>query len=374
MATALVAGTPAASAGEAPAPCPSMSDVIVAGTVEEPRLTELSGLIGSEEHRETLWAVNDSGGAAELYALGEDGTALGAYPVEGATNVDWEDLALGRGPDPARSYVFVGDIGDNDAARDSVTVYRVPEPVEPPEPPGRPLPGAVAFELRYPGGPADAEALLVDPRTGDLLVITKSLVGPSRILRAPAASLVEGEPVTMVADGELTVPITTFSPTQPPWAVTSADLGNDGAAILVRTYASIFVYPRDEGESVADALGGTPCVAPSAAEEQGEAIAMLDGLGGFVTISEGEAPAIHQVTPLQESAAPTTEPPRDPLLPTANETSLAAPALMVAILILTGAALLVWSRRARQPQPSGSSVRPSRRAASGTNGSGAKGP
>jgi hypothetical protein len=383
MVVAVVAVAPAtaptAGAGEPPGdgpiPCPRLSGVAVEGTVEEPRLTELSGVIGSEEHYETLWAVNDSGGAAELYAMGEDGTALGAYPVEGATNVDWEDLAVGRFPDPARSYVFIGDIGDNEATRESVTVYRVPEPVLPLEPPGRPLPDAVAIELRYPGGPADAEALLVDPRTGDLIIITKAqgFERTSRVLRAPAASLVEGAPVTMLDDGEFTVPILDFIPNRPLWAVTSADFGFDGAALLVRTYASIYVYLRADGVSVADALRNMPCVAPSAREDQGEAIAVLDGIDGYVTISEGAAAKIHHVAVLEDSGPTTTELPRNPFLPIAEEASPTATGLVVAIVIATGLAVVLWARRP-VPQLSGLSVRPRRRAASGTNGSGANGP
>ena len=105
---------------------------------------------------------------------GKTGTALGAYPVTARRSTDWEDIAVGPGPDGDGDFLYVGDIGDNGAERRSVTVYRVAEPEAAPVPPGVALSGAEAIELTYPGGPVDAEALLVDPRTGDLVIVTKS--------------------------------------------------------------------------------------------------------------------------------------------------------------------------------------------------------
>ena len=48
----------------------------------------------------------------------------------------------------------------------------------------RPSGDVRTYELDYPGGSADAEALLADPRTGRLVVVTKGLVG-GQVLVAP---------------------------------------------------------------------------------------------------------------------------------------------------------------------------------------------
>ena len=86
----------------------------------------------------------------------------------------------GRRPN-GRPLLYVGDIGDNASRRASIDVYRVPEPRV----------GAAAsapaarLRLRYPDGAHDAEALLVDPLRGDLVIVTKVL-GAARAYRASA--------------------------------------------------------------------------------------------------------------------------------------------------------------------------------------------
>ena len=241
LAGALV--TPAASAG--PSECDEFEPVEVGGPVAEPRLIELSGLAASPGHSDVLWAHNDSGGAAELYAFAEDGTSLGAYPVEGAEAVDWEDMAAGPAPNGSDSVLYIGDIGDNDAARPTVTVYRVYEPGEIPAEPGVPLTEVEAIELEYPDGPSDAEALLVDPRSGDLVIVTKSLLGRSRVLSVPAASLVPGAPVPMVDEGGLQVPLPPEPGSGfPGTAVTGGDVSPDGSMVLLRTYRSVLAFAR----------------------------------------------------------------------------------------------------------------------------------
>ena len=171
--------TPAASAG--PSECVDFEPVEVGGTVTEPRLVELSGLAASPATRTCCGHTTTPVARAELYAFAEDGTSLGAYPVEGAEAVDWEDMAAGPAPNGSDSVLYIGDIGDNDAARPTVTVYRVHEPGDVPVAPGVPLTEVEAIELQYPDGPSDAEALLIDPRTGDLVIVTKSLLGRSRV-------------------------------------------------------------------------------------------------------------------------------------------------------------------------------------------------
>ncbi len=50
-----------------------------------------------------------------------------------------------------------------------------------------PSTGVDTLTLRYPDGPHDSEALMVDPRSGDLYVVVKHLAGgPAAVYRAPA--------------------------------------------------------------------------------------------------------------------------------------------------------------------------------------------
>jgi hypothetical protein len=348
VATAAIAHSPVAHAGEGV--CDRFGPVDVAGTVADPGLTEISGLARSGRHRGMLWTHNDSGGAPALSAMDEAGADLGTFTVEGATATDWEDLASGPGPDAGTSYLYAGDIGDNDAVRPSVTVYRVAEPAAAPAGQDGTLRGATAIELRYPDGPADAEALLVDPVSGDLLVVTKSFSGTARILRAPAASLHDGAPVVLVTEGELSLGMLT--------AVTGGDVSPDGSVVLLRTYSSVLAFARPAGVSLVDALLGGSCAAPQVQEPQGEAVAFTTAGDAYVTVSEGAHPPVHRVAVEPPAAgtsttqAPTTSAPPRPAAPDEPSTT-AAPAIVVGIGVALVVAVLAgaWSLRRRLRRP-----------------------
>lgn len=181
--------------------------------------------------------------------------------MSGATNVDWEDVAFAGGD------LFAADIGDNRARRPSVTIYRVPEP----EPGAGAVRPSAVLQVRYPGGPADAEALVADG--SDLYVLTKNWDGAgSRLLRLPRADgVAEDLGVTRIPRSEL---------------VTGASWRS--GVVYVRTYLGVEAFA---GPSVAAALRSAPCRLPSLPEPQGEAIAAT--ATGYVTASEGASPALH---------------------------------------------------------------------------------
>ncbi len=98
------------------------------GTIQTPELDEASGLAASAKNPGTLWINNDSGDSARLFAIAPDGSTRGIYPFEGASAIDWEDVAIGPGPHAQTPYLYAGDIGDNGSVRPNVVLYRVPEP------------------------------------------------------------------------------------------------------------------------------------------------------------------------------------------------------------------------------------------------------
>lgn len=245
---------------------------VVAGAVPDP-VTEASGLAASRNNRGVVWAHNDSGGEPSLYALGAAGQIRATLPVAGAVNVDWEDMARGPGPGGAPDWLYVGDIGDNEASRGSVRVYRVPEPDLGGSASGAVLPAAPAafVDLVYADGPRDAEALVVDPRNGDLFVITKR-EERSRVYRARSPSFT-GEEVTLEYLRDLGEGL-----------VTAADACADGKTVLVRSYLGLDAYG---GPSVAGALRGTPSRRLVEVEPQGETVAAAPDCEGYYTLSEG---------------------------------------------------------------------------------------
>lgn len=273
----------------------------------DPVLNEVSGVAASRTNPPLLWVHDDSGGAPSVYAVRPDGTPVATYTIDGATNTDWEDIAVGRGPQRGVSYLFVGDIGQNNAPRDHVTVYRVAEPEAPFSNTGT-LTGAAVISLRYPDQPIDAESMFVDPRSGDLYVIDKELLSRvGRVFRAPARTLVDGADVTMrevasfTLEGDDPVLATGVARFPGTW-ITGADISPDGSTILVRTYRRVLAFSRGERSTVASAFRRPPCAAPQIDEPQGEAIGFAANGASYYTIGEGVGAAVHRFTvrpPLQ---------------------------------------------------------------------------
>jgi len=305
LAGVLVVVAPA-PAGALPRPCPAYSAPEAAGTLPDVSwFNEISGLVASRAHPGVLWAISDGGNGNEVVALEPDGTELARYSLTGTTNLDWEDLAIGEGPGGA-DHLYVADIGGNGVIRDEVTIYRIAEPVvaSGQEPVVAPLAGAEAIELTYPDGTHDAEALLHDPVTGDLLIATKADDG-GRLYRA---SQDDGELVE-VASGY--VPTNLFDN-----GVTAADISADGTEVHLRTYYRSFVFRRAPGQTVADALAGPACrvpLPPILDQVQGEVLALDPATGGQLTTSERNLDLIPDLGPQSifsvDSCAPPSVPP-----------------------------------------------------------------
>ena len=160
--------TATAAVPRVPALCERLRTRVI-GRAPTPPAGELSGLVRSRSGG--FWTHNDSGDSPRIFGLGRDGRLRSEVALAGAENVDWEDIAI-RG-----RTLYVGDIGDNLAQRPEIVVYRLPEP-----PPGATSAAAERIALRYPDGAHDAEALLVDPRDGSLVIVTKDFGGIARRL------------------------------------------------------------------------------------------------------------------------------------------------------------------------------------------------
>jgi hypothetical protein len=274
--------------------CAGATEQLPASTVANPDLIEISGLAASRT-QDVIWAHNDSGDTARVFAIAPNGDTLATYELVGAEAFDWEDMALGPGPDGGEQYLYFADIGDNASIRPSVTVYRGLEPtfgalnstltIDPHE----------ALVLRYPDGAHDAETLLLDPVSADVYVVTKDISGgPSGVYRASATGAV---PATLekvaeidfaaLAPAKVIPPDGGALPTALGRIPTGGDISPDGDIIAIRTYATVWLWQRPEGGSIADAFSTPPCEAPSAVEAQGESLAFEADGRGYFTASEG---------------------------------------------------------------------------------------
>jgi hypothetical protein len=259
----------------------------IAGRISSPAAVELSGLALARSQRGVLWAHNDSGDSARVLAVSTSGRRLAELAVPGAENYDWEDISVGPAPGGGHA-LYVGDIGDNEAERPSVVVYRVPEPRIAGGRSGATAP-ARALTLRYPDGAHDAEALLVSRSTGALVIVTKSFSGVAGVYLAARPR--EGRTTALRRVGRLSL--------GGGEAVTAGSVSGDGRTIALRSYFRAFVWSRRRGESVPTALRRKPCRvdADLLAEGQGETLALTREGGVLFTVPEGERPAIRRYSP-----------------------------------------------------------------------------
>ncbi len=245
-------------------------------TFADPAIAESSGLV---VRGPDVLTVNDSGDGAVVYVVdAASGATVGRTTYTTDEVVDVEALAAGR-----NGTVWVGDIGDNGRDRPVVSLYRVPAVTR-----GDRTVTARRFDLVHPDGPRDAEALLVQPSTGRIFVVTKGVFG-GQVLAAPRTLRTDrpnrlrpvGSVGGLVTDG-------TFLP---------------GGAVALRDYADGFVVDPRTWRTVGSFR------LPS--QQQAEAIAPWPQRRVLVS-SEGETQPLFSapVPPrLLQQASPSADPP-----------------------------------------------------------------
>lgn len=132
-------------------------------------LPEVSGLALSHLHRNLLWVTNDSGNQPYLYAIDARTCRVRArLRLLDTPGRDHEALAVGKDA-AGRAVIWVGDIGDNQDSWPYARVHKVYEPTVLRDA----AVSVVTYRFTYPGGPRNAEALLADPDSERLWVISK---------------------------------------------------------------------------------------------------------------------------------------------------------------------------------------------------------
>lgn len=252
---------------------------IVLGTVENKQIDEASGIAVSRQHPQHVWTHNDSGDHNRIFLVGPSGEDRGTFRIENTGNRDWEDMAIGPGPEAEIDYLYISDIGDNLAQHAIKRVFRLPEPdvTEYADVPGVPwLPAAEMIQFTYPGGPVDAETFMIDPITKDFFVVTKRAF-PTKVFIARYPQKTDE-----VFEIELlgTLPFT---------EATAGDISPDGSRILIKTKTHVYMWSRNPGEPIRDAFLRSPVRIPYYPEPQGEAIGWSPDGKSYFTISESRS-------------------------------------------------------------------------------------
>lgn len=235
---------------------------------------------------------NDSGDVARVFLVDRSGATRAVVQLAGVRAVDWEDIALAPGASAGTFDVCVADIGDNEAQRARVMIYRFSEPELPQD--ARTLEVApTVHAFRYAEGATNAEAFAVDPRTGDGYIFTKRLDGRSFVYRLSAPWPTEGV-VELPCWFELALP----AALPPARVVTGADFSPDGGRLALRCVWQGWEWRSEaEGESldVPSLLARKPVLLPLAAELQGEALAYRADGAALLTLGEGVHRALFEL-------------------------------------------------------------------------------
>lgn len=261
--------------------CLELGDSPGSVVVEDVPANESSGLAAGQAQAGVFY-THDDGGEPSLYLFTLDGSFLGELHVDDASNENWEDVAAGPCPGKvaADHCLWIGDIGDNDETRPSITVYVIPETRGLSE-------TAVACNFRYPEGEArDAEALFVDP-SGTLRVVSKEDDGEAKVFRVDAPRC-DGTVEDLALEYEL----------QLGGAVTGAAMRADGQAVVFRSLTHGWMWVGCEVD-----LRDAPIEVDLGAQPQGEAIAFGDD-GALVVTSEGEPFRVWEVPCAEVGPAP----------------------------------------------------------------------
>ncbi len=274
--------TGCSGSGEAGPSCaPDSRDPIRVGTLALPS-SELSGLAASHTLTGQLWTQDDSGDS-DIFAIDSNAGMHGVLDLDGADAVDWEDIATG--PCGAAKCIFVADTGDNDLTRQTVSILEVSEPTSS-------VVGTIKtafrrYVVRYPDGPHNVEALVIDSRDGKAYGITKVDSGDAQVFEFP---LTESQTATAVQIG-------TFSPPSGDGRVTAADLIVDDCAVklAIRTHDRLFELRGEPETAIADLLGAKAHELNVADEDQGESVAYAADGSAYFTVSEGASPPLWRV-------------------------------------------------------------------------------
>jgi len=247
-------------------------------------MDEISGIAASGINENLFYVHNDSGDTSRFFAILPSGKVKSIIYFKGDPKEtfgvhDCEDIAVGPGPVMGKSYVYMGDIGDNYAERKYITVYRMEEKTAWATD-SISKADAVPIHFKYPDGPKDAETLMIDPIEKLIYIISKRqysvTVYTSPLIYKPNDTLVLSKRCRLFFPG-----YNLFK-----W-ITGGDISKDGRQVLIKSYVMVYYWKRQGNMPVWKTLQKKPQLLPYIQEKQGEAIGFTPDGKGYYTTSEG---------------------------------------------------------------------------------------
>ncbi|WP_166636931.1 hypothetical protein [Cognatilysobacter terrigena] len=236
---------------------PPNGDARVSGLMLDSQLSEISGLAVSNRHDDTLWMHDDGGNPPRLFAVDRDGGRVATFRIEGVPKTDWEDIAAFRSK--GRDWLMLADTGDNGGLRRTLQLHVVEEPATLENARLKP---AWSIVFRWPDGPRDCEAVAVDERRGEVLLISKRRQ-PPELFRLPLTPQVDppavAERIARLRMPPALAPQSGTDERAPLSAqVTAASISPNGQRLAVLTYRYLLIYAKQPDEDWARAVARPP--------------------------------------------------------------------------------------------------------------------
>lgn len=241
------------------------------------KLHEVSGLAASAYNPGLLWTQNDSGNSPQVFLIDKNLNIKLTCTLKGVMNRDWEDIAVGPGPDPQKSYVYVADIGDNLGMFPTKFIYRFEEPVFDSTTTEVAIKDFKRIVFRLPDGEVkDSETMLLEPGTRNLYILSKEDSAHLYEIAYTFTSSDSNKDTVIAKDvGTYNLPI-----------LVAGTVSEDGGEILMKNYRRILYWKNPMHKSIPEVLHEHPAQIPYSVEPQGEAIAWAHDHSGFYTLSE----------------------------------------------------------------------------------------
>ncbi|MDI1289951.1 MAG: hypothetical protein PSX37_08405 [bacterium] len=246
------------------------------------RLTEISGMALSLRHPDVIWLHNDSSGGPYIYAV--DATTcqtLARVTIAGIDARDIEAIASGRDA-KGRPVLWVADIGDNLDSWTDVRLHRIREPKSLVDQTVTPT----TYRFTYSDRPHNAEALLVDPNSTRVWIVTKQLAH-GRLYKLPKRLSPTEVNVAKPIGGEGGL-------------VTDGSVSPDGTRYVLRDYVNATVFDDLPEGQLAETIG-LPI------QPQGEAVTWTADGRALLIASERDNRLLRVVVP-SVAASPTAAP------------------------------------------------------------------
>jgi len=257
----------------------------IVGRLQIKAMNEISGIAASGINHDLYYVHNDSGDTSRFFAILPTGEVKSTIyfkgdPKEVSYGVhDCEDIAVGPGPARGKSYVYLGDIGDNYHVRKYLTVYRMEEK-KAWATDSLSTANAAPIHLKYPDGPKDAETLMVDPIEKLMYIVSKRQDSVT-VYTTPLNYKVD-DTVVLTKRCKLFFPgYKLFK-----W-ITAGDISKDGQQVLIKSYTKVYYWKRLNNEPIWKTVQRKPKLLPYFEEKQGEGIGFTPDGKGYYTCSEG---------------------------------------------------------------------------------------